>query len=235
MKNKFIIPVALILLLTSCNNREFLKRMQENEEGVHRPTTVAELQNAISKYERRVDDIMLVQNRIAIWYKMLGTRYVDAKMYIKALEAFTSALEYYPDNHNLYYEIGFCASEIAKGFANVAAEAGHDAAYYYELAVNSYVQALALQPNYTKSAYALAVLYVYELGESDKAISVLLPVVEREPKNYDALFVLGAAYYLEQKYDDAIRTYKVIVENAKDENVVASAKKNILQIESGQK
>ena len=53
MKSKIGL-IMLVMLLASCNNREFLKRMQENEEGVHSPTTVAELESAISKYERRV-------------------------------------------------------------------------------------------------------------------------------------------------------------------------------------
>lgn len=234
MKSKIGL-IMLVMLLASCNNREFLKRMQENEEGVHSPTTVAELESAISKYERRVEDIMLAQNRIAIWYKMLGTRYVDSKMYVKALAAYTKALEYYPDNHNLYYETGLCASKIAKNFATLATEAEHDATYYYALAVKAYMSALQLQPDYTKAAYALSVLYVYELNESGKAISLLLPVIEREPKNYEALFVLAAAYYLNQDYDNAIRTYNTIVQNAKDKEVVAAAKKNILQIEMGQK
>ena len=73
------------------------------------------------------------------------------------------------------------------------------------------------------------------MNESGKAISLLLPVIEREPKNYEALFVLAAAYYLNQDYDNAIRTYNTIVQNAKDKEVVAAAKKNILQIEMGQK
>ena len=196
MKSKIGL-IMLVMLLASCNNREFLKRMQENEEGVHSPTTVAELESAISKYERRVEDIMIAQNRIANWYKMLGTRYVDSKMYVKALTAYTKALEYYPDNHNLYYETGLCASKIAKNFATLATEAEHDATYYYALAVKAYISALQL--------------------------------------HYEALFVLAAAYYLNQDYDNAIRTYNTIVQNAKDKEVVAAAKKNILQIEMGQK
>ena len=45
-------------------------------------------------------DIQLAQSQIGIWYKMLGTRYIDQKMYGEALKCFQEALKYYPDNQN---------------------------------------------------------------------------------------------------------------------------------------
>lgn len=227
----FIIPCALVML-SSCTNKQFLKLMQEHEEGVHNPTSIEELEDAISKYERRVEDIMLAQNRIAIWYKMLGTRYMENKMYTKALECFSNALEYYPDNHNLYYQVGLCAANVGKNFVGDIANTGKSKAYYFGIAENAYDVALRLQPSYTKAAYAEGVLCVYELGKPEKAIAVLKPVVERESKNYDALFVLGAAYYLNGEKNLAINVYKKIAQNATDKTIVENAKKNILQIEA---
>ena len=75
-------------------------RLQKLEEGVSSPTTIEELKDAISKYESRVQDIQLAQTQIGIWYKILGTRYVDNKMYGEALDCFKKALEFYPDNQN---------------------------------------------------------------------------------------------------------------------------------------
>lgn len=236
-KRKLILIVLMIFIFVfvGCKDKNFLKRMQENEEGVSNPTTIPELEEAISKYERRVEDIMLAQNRIAIWYKMLGTRYMDSKMYLKALQSFTKALEYYPDNHNLYYRVGVCASTLAKNFLGFSSEESSeevmDATYYNNIAVSAYLKALEIQPNYNSAAYALSVLYVYELNESVKAIPILQDLLQRDSKNYDAMFVLAAAYYLVEDYEEAIKTYRYIVENAKDKNIVDSAKNNILQIE----
>lgn len=225
-----ILLILSVLLFVSCNQKEFLQRMQENEEGVRNPTTTTELEDAISKYERRVEDIMLAQNRIAIWYKILGTRYIDSEMYPKALECFMKALEYYPENHNLYYKLGICASNIAKRFIGDFDAAGKNKQYYYTLAEDAYDTALQLYPNYTKAANALAVLCVYELHKPEKAISVLLPVIQRETKNYPALFVLASAHYMNHDFDSAIQIYKQVLETAKDEAVIKSAKENISQI-----
>ena len=103
-----------VMVFVSCNNTSYIKRMQELEEGVSRPTSEAELKEAIRKYEKRVNDIMVAENRIGIWYKILGSRYMDQKMYKKALNAFQSALEYYPENQNLFYQAGLAASLTAK-------------------------------------------------------------------------------------------------------------------------
>lgn len=235
MKNfkiNFIFLALLLLTFNSCNKKELLRRMQEYEEGVHNPNTIAELEDAISKYEGRVEDILLAQNRIAIWYKMLGSRYMEEKMYSKALDCFAKAIEYYPDNHNLYYQLGLCASKLGKNYVGLSDDKTKDKRYYYELAENSYKTALTLQANYSKAAYALGVLYVYELHDPENAIKILLPLVEREEKNYDAMFVLASAYYLNKDFNMAISTYKTILKNASDENLIKSAKKNIMQIEA---
>ena len=58
------------------------------EENVGSPTTEAELKDAIKKYQDRVTDIQLANSQIGIWYKMLATRYLDAKMYGEALKTF---------------------------------------------------------------------------------------------------------------------------------------------------
>lgn len=230
-KTKLLILFFVSLLFVNCYNKNFLKRMQEHEEGVHNPTTIEELKDAISKYQSRVDDIMLAQNRIAIWYKILGTRYVDAKMYNEALECFSSALEYYPENHNLFYEIGFCASKLGKNSLPFDVNNEQDGTYYFNIAVKAYTRALELQPNYTKAAYALSIIYVYELNESEKAIPILTQVIENNKKDYDAMFLLAVAYYLNEDFDSAIDIYTVIAENAKDKNQVQNAKRNIEQIE----
>lgn len=117
MKKRFcfvIITLLLIFILGSCNKVTSIRRLQELEEGVSNPNTEAELKDAIRKYEKRVDDIMIAEERIGIWYKILGSRYMDQKMYKKALKAFQSALEYYPENQNLFYQAGLAASLTAK-------------------------------------------------------------------------------------------------------------------------
>ena len=95
MKNKLFcgLCVLFLLFLSGCKQNRQVMRLQKLEEGVSSPTTIEELKDAISKYESRVQDIQLAQTQIGIWYKILGTRYVDNKMYGEALDCFKKALE----------------------------------------------------------------------------------------------------------------------------------------------
>ena len=77
-------------LLCGCSGKssKTIIRLQKMEENVGSPTTEAELKDAIKKYQDRVTDIQLANSQIGIWYKMLATRYLDAKMYGEALKTF---------------------------------------------------------------------------------------------------------------------------------------------------
>ncbi|PIE98121.1 MAG: hypothetical protein CR988_04960 [Treponema sp.] len=232
MKHKFVLSVLSLVLLTSCYNNTLLIRMQEMEEGVRNPTTIDELEDAIGKYSRRVDDILIAENRIAIWYKMLGSRYVDRKMYKKALEAFKKALDYYPENQNIYYQIGVCASQMAKSSLDFSATGVNpEKERYYNLAVSAYNRALEIDPKYTGAAYSLSVLYVYELNQPDKAIPLLSSVVERQKKPLKAIFVLAAAYYLCEDYTNSIAMYEKIIKLSGSESQKNEAKRNIEAIQ----
>lgn len=107
------VSVSLLSFLSCTKSNKTIIRMQHIEEGVGSPTTIEEYKDAISKYEERVADIQIAQGQIGIWHKIVGTKYLDKKMYGEALKSFQTALEYYPDNQNLYYYVGLCSSYIA--------------------------------------------------------------------------------------------------------------------------
>ena len=106
-----ILAAAVSIMFVSCGgvSNKTIIRHQKMEEGVDSPTSIEELKDAIKKYQERVADVQLAQSQIGIWYKILGTRYLDNKMYGEALKTFQEALTYYPDNQNLYYYVGVCA------------------------------------------------------------------------------------------------------------------------------
>lgn len=181
----------------SCNKVTSIRRLQELEEGVSNPNTEAELKDAIRKYEKRVDDIMIAEERIGIWYKILGSRYMDQKMYKKALKAFQSALEYYPENQNLFYQAGLAASLTAKNSLDFELTGTDiEKKRYFDLAVSAYKRALEIDPKHAKAVYALSVLYIFELNRPTEAIPILEKITEWEKKPIDHLFLLGAAYYM---------------------------------------
>ncbi len=236
MKKRFcfvIITLLLIFILGSCNKVTSIRRLQELEEGVSNPNTEAELKDAIRKYEKRVDDIMIAEERIGIWYKILGSRYMDQKMYKKALKAFQSALEYYPENQNLFYQAGLAASLTAKNSLDFELTGTDiEKKRYFDLAVSSYKRALEIDPKHGKAVYALSVLYIFELNRPAEAIPILEKITEWEKKPIDHLFLLGAAYYMTGENEKAIAVYERIIEISSSAEKKAKAESNIREIRS---
>ena len=236
MKKRFcsvIIIVLSALILGSCNKVTSIRRLQELEEGVSNPNTEAELKEAIRKYEKRVDDIMIAEGRIGIWYKILGSRYMDQKMYKKALEAFQSALEYYPENQNLFYQAGLAASLTAKNSLDFELTGTDiEKKRYFSLAVSAYTRALEIDPKHSKAVYALSVLYIFELNRPAEAIPILEKIAEWEKKPIDHLFLLGAAYYMTGENEKAIAVYEHIIEISSSAEKKAQAENDIREIRS---
>ena len=236
MKKRFcfvIITLLLIFILGSCNKVTSIRRLQELEEGVSNPNTEAELKDAIRKYEKRVDDIMIAEERIGIWYKILGSRYMDQKMYKKALKAFQSALEYYPENQNLFYQAGLAASLTAKNSLDFELTGTDiEKKRYFDLAVSAYKRALEIDPKHAKVVYALSVLYIFELNRPAEAIPILEKITEWEKKPIDHLFLLGAAYYMTGENEKAIAVYERIIEISSSAEKKAKAESNIREIRS---
>ncbi len=225
MKIKVLFFIFLIVFLPSCNSKSFIQRVQEYEEGVSNPTTEAELKEAIKKYKRRIDDIMVASERVGTWYKILGTRYVDKKMYKDALECFQKAIEFYPENQNLYYRVGVCAAFMAKNSLDFEDEGLEER--YYKIATKAYKRAIEIDANYSKAIYALAVLYVFELNTPEDAIPLLEKAIDGKMKPLEELFLLGRAYFMVGESEKAIATFQRIIDISRNEAQRKQAKENI--------
>ena len=230
--NKFkailIVAVAAIVLV-SCGgvSNKTIIRHQKMEEGVESPTTIEELKDAIKKYQERVADVQLAQSQIGIWYKILGTRYLDNKMYGEALKAFQEALTYYPDNQNLYYYVGVCAGYMSHAALDYNASGNNEVKYnYLKLAEEAYLRAISIEDRYVRALYGLGVLYVFELDEPEKAIPHLEKALSIDTKNLDTMFVLARAYYSSYEFDKAIEMYDKIIETTKSDDTKKTAEEN---------
>ncbi len=223
-----VVVASFFLFVSGCSkSNKTIIRMQHFEENVKNPTTVDELKDAIKKYQDRIDDIQLAQSQIGIWYKILGSRYLDNKMYGEALAAFQKALEYYPDNQNLYYYVGVCAGYMANASLDFAAKGSStEKNNYLKLAESAYQQALQIEPRYIRALYGLGVLYVFELDENEKAIAVLEQLLSIDTKNTDAMFVLARAYYVAHQFDGAVALYDKIISLTKSDEKKKEAETN---------
>lgn len=197
------------------------------EEGVSSPTTVDELRDAIGKYENRINDIMIAEQQTGIWWKILGSRYLDEGMYADALAAYEKAIMYYPANPNLYYYVGLCAGYMADASLDYGATGDlSKRENYLKLSESAYTRAIELNPTYTRALYGLAVLYVFELNESAKAIPLLEKFLSIETKDTDAMFVLARAYYVNYEFQLAIDMYDRIIATTSSEQIKAEAEAN---------
>ncbi len=223
-----IVLVFGAFIFTGCGvNTKTIKRMQSLEEGVSNPTTIEELETAIKKYQERVEDIVLADQQTGIWYKMLGSRYLDNKMYGKALEAFQKATEYYPANPNLYFYVAICAGNMAKQALDYTATGSTAQKYnYFKLAEEAYLRALELDPRYARALYGIGVLYAYELDEPAKAIPYLERLLEIEKLNTDGMFALARAYYTNYEFDKAVAMYDKIIATTQSPEKKLQAEEN---------
>ncbi len=227
-----VAAASCIVAFASCSpTYKSVKRMQRMEEGVGNPTTKEELEAAIKKYEKRAMDLTLSEEQTGIWYKILATRYLDLQMYGRAMGYFQKSLEYFPNNANLYYYVGMCATYLANSQMDFDAQ-GSTSEYmikrnnYFKLAENAYIQAIAINPKYYRAMYTLGVLYAFQLNDGAKAIPHLEKFLATQKKDTDGMFVLARAYAMEGEYDKAIALYdKIISYKSNDENV-KNAKKN---------
>ncbi|MCQ2577379.1 MAG: tetratricopeptide repeat protein [Treponema sp.] len=228
MKKVLAAFILVSLLFVSCGvSNKTVIRHQKMEEGVGNPTTIDELKEAIGKYQERVADTQLAMSQIGIWYKILGTRYLDNKMYGPALDAFQQALFYYPDNQNLYYYVGVCAGYLSHASLDFGATGSQKKKYnYLKLAEESYLRAVNIDDRYTRALYALGVLYVFELDESEKAIPYLEKLLSVDTRHLDAMFVLARAYYMNFEFDKAIEMYDKVLANTKSDERRIEAENN---------
>src|SRR5574344_1011635 len=223
-----VLIVVTVILITSCSpSMKSIKRMEKMEEGVGSPTTKEEYEQAIKKYEKRAMHLVSTDSQEGIWYKILGTRYLDQKMYGQALQAFQKAIAFYPDNANLYYYVGVCAGYMANASLDFNATGNFDQkANYLKLSESGYLRALELNEKYYRAMYGIGVLYVFEMDESGKAIPYLEKYLQTQTKETDAMFVLARAYYTNYEFDKAVALYDKIIKINPNKEKVSEAEAN---------
>lgn len=219
------ISLSSVVFGRNNSNRRKIKHLQQMETDVKNPSTVEELKEAIEQYESRAEELIDVQEQAGIWYKLLATKYIDEEMYGQALSALQKAVQYYPQNQNLFYYIGVSAGYMAKAELDFNADGkSTERDNYLLLAESGYKRAIELEPDYFKALYGLSVLYVLEMNQPARAIPLLERALALEPKNEEAMMLSGHAYYMTYDYEAAVAMYdKVIAAGTSKERKEAAA------------
>ncbi|ANA42097.1 MULTISPECIES: tetratricopeptide repeat protein [Treponema] len=218
---------AAFFFFHSCKERRTVQRVQDLEKGVPHPTSIEELRRAVKLHEQRLERLHAVQDQVGVWYKMLALRYFDRKMYTHALDAFTQAITFAPENKHLFFYQALCAAYAAKYVAPIDPEKKmQQQAAYRALAVSAYVRALSLDAQYSHALYGLSVLYVFELNQPQNAVPHLQKLLELKENTEAALFVLARAYYTLGRYAQAIECYDRILVQSSDSHQRDRARQN---------
>ncbi|MCR5386505.1 MAG: tetratricopeptide repeat protein [Treponema sp.] len=196
-----LLSFVLITTFVSCvKSNKTIIRLQHIEENVSVLKTVADYQNAIEKYENRINRIESENENNGLWCKILGTKFLDKKVYGKALDCFSRAIEFYPDNQNLYYYRGVCAGYMSHTALDYEATGKKTKQMQYlKTAEESYLNALSIQPDHKRSLFAIGYLYAMELGYPEKAIGYLEKYLADVTDDKDAMLILASCY--EQTFD----------------------------------
>ena len=232
MKKNYILYFLIFLFtvsLFSCQkSSKSINRMQRRQEGIDKVTKEEELLSAIAKYETRIKRIESSVQKDGLWYKTLGIRYFDCKMYGKALECFENALQTYPDNKNLYYYMGVCAGYMAHASLDFEGEGDKSQKEAYLKKAEEYYQlALRIDSNFSSALYGLGCLYSLEFNQNDKAIPFLEAAFNLERSNTNVMMALARAYYCALDYEKSVHMYENVLSSTKDEKTRLDAKNNI--------
>lgn len=227
----FAVALSIIVMcsmFTACNkNKNEITRMQQLEESVGEPTTVEEITAAIELYGERLDEIIAETQQTGVWYKLLGTRYLDNQQYGLALDAFQKAAEIYPANQNLYYYIGVCAGYLAKASLDYSLTGDiTERDRYFALSESAYLRAIEIEPRFVRALYGVSVLYVMYLNRPEEALPYLESVLSIEKKHVEAMFVYARAQFLMGQYQKAADMYDQILATTADKTYKADAERN---------
>ncbi len=196
-KGQTVLPIlvllAVALSLSGCDRKEdpavlrLLPFEQESYRG--QPTSernIERLRKEVDHYRKIVESKVEAAEKLGSYWKLLGIAYLEKDMYAMAYDSFLNALAVYPENPVLHYHAGLSAARL--GTASPDPEKGSvllgEAERLYRLAIR-------YDADYPDAQYALAVLYAFELDRPREARQLLVPLVERQPKRTEALFLLA--------------------------------------------
>jgi tetratricopeptide (TPR) repeat protein len=190
------------------------------------PQTIEDLRKAIALYEKKIEAHVKDAAQTGVYWKILGSRLVDKKLYGEALEALEEAARYYPEDETIHYLTGISAGSLAKSeYFSPGEQEEH-----FRIAEKAYLRAIGIDGRYGKALYGLAVLYVFELGRPAEAVPYLERFLEINTKDTDAMFVLAAADYMTENYQGAADLYDRILGITRDENVKTQAEQSKQQV-----
>ena len=166
-----ILLATLLVLLLSCQagrNTELAERVNEMEGGSgsaeEEPEEIREIRKELNRWEDELNDAITAGRNTGRFYKTLGLKFLDYKMYGPARDSFNRSLEFSPENGRLYYYRGVAQSRLALTTQNPVQKLDE-----MRMVEQDYLRAIQVEPRFMSPYFSLAILYIYELNRPFEA------------------------------------------------------------------
>lgn len=141
-----------------------LDSLAERAHDIESDTSVQELKKDIKRQTKFLNSVLVASQKLGRNYYLLGLKFIDYQMYSEALKYLQMAMEYYPENPELFYNAGVCYGWLAEAQTDPRKKKE-----YLNQARFNLERALKLMPNHAHSLLALAVLYSYNFDMAYQA------------------------------------------------------------------
>ncbi len=217
---KKITLILLVIILWGCGpdkRGDLVSQIYETEDksGISSDKRIKEITNDIKKIEKDLESTLEKYKKNGNFHRALGIKMLHYKMYNKAYEHFTIALEYFPDSEMLHYYRGISASQygISQDLDSVRRD-------YINRAKISYENSIRINPRFVKGLYALSILYIYELDRIDDAKPLLDTLLSISTRDFDAMLVRALLHERDGETNDALDLYDRVISLSKNDEQV---------------
>ena len=212
--------------------RELAKRIAALSPGGGTPRTIDALKQAIAIYEAQIEQNVKEGAQTGAYWKILAVRLADRGMHRDALDALERALYFNAADPTLLFLTGESASIVGANALQFSVTSNSEKEHFLSLAEDAYLRAIEQDAVYAKPLLGLGMLYTFDLNRPDAAIPYLQRYMNMMANDIKGMFVLARAYYMTEKFEDAITQYERIISRSKDTNVKTEAQNNIELIRS---
>lgn len=182
---------------------------------------IEELKVDLRRYESLIKEKVDAAEGAVTLYGLLAEQYSELGMYDLALDQYENLLLIEPANH-----VALNSAAIAAGQTALALPTLEEELVYLRRAQRYYERAIEINPVYRDPYFGLAVLHLFEFEDLEAAKALLLKALSLFPDDTRMLFLLARAAVLEERINDAIQIYDLIIETSGNENDKNSALRN---------
>ena len=227
---KYLLLSICICYVISCNTQVFSNRFNLNraynlyEKGKNKDDDEALLE-AGSIYNDIINQKIYAQDRLAAIYRILGERSLAKQQYVYSAKYFSEALKILPSSPYLRYGLGLSYANLSQ-----SADTEEKRKDFIDRAENNIMFAINKDNNNANYYAAMASLKGLQQNKYEEAFEYIRKAVELNPNNVDYLFILARVQYSRERYNEAVATYRKIINISSENNVKELALKNINQI-----